>query len=437
MPTFSHYDFAKIQAIASGLPSSKNASELADLLCVDVSGLIKHIRSHLTLKETSACNKCGMKLRCELDKAACDDCHYKGKAGRKLCKTCARGCNQICGSFTRMPSCPKIRKFPYCCNGCKDMGSCHLSKLIYDPNDAWKAVSAKRSESRKGAHADDGEMARLSALLVPLIKGKKQSLGQVFLTHRAEIGRSYPTILSYIDKGLIPGLINLDMPKRCKYPKSYAKRSNEPTNAAFLSGRTYDDFIREISENPGREVVEMDTVVSGIDGKGAVLTLLFRKSNFMIAYLLPRKTSEEVSKIFEWLQKWLGDSLFSETFGLILTDNGSEFADPRSMEFSKATGAKLSSLFYCDPGKSGQKGKIEKNHVELRKVYPKSYDFSKTTQHKLNIALSNVNSEPRACLNGNSPSRIAEVFISKKVLELNEHQTIEPDMVFLSPKLVE
>ena len=156
----------------------------------------------------------------------------------------------------------------------------------------------------------------------------------------------------------------------------------------------------------------------------------------MMAFLLESKESAEVAKVFASLRGRLGKELFSKAFACILTDNGSEFCDPASIEFDPATGERLCHLFYCDPGKSGQKGKIEKNHVELRKVFPKGTVFDRFTQKQVDIALSHINSEPRAILNANCPGKIATVWLNEKVLALNEYESIEPDEVFLSPELL-
>lgn len=104
------------------------------------------------------------------------------------------------------------------------------------------------------------------------------------------------TILSFIDQGLIPGINNIDLTKRVKYPKKYKKKTNEPSNAAFVAHRTFDDFVVFITENPFLEVVEIDTLLSNRESGACLLTLLFIKSNFMLAFLLPRKTSEKVKK---------------------------------------------------------------------------------------------------------------------------------------------
>ena len=229
---------------------------------------------------------------------------------------------------------------------------------------------------------------------------------------------------------------NIDLTKRVTYPKEYKKENSEPTNAAFLSGRTYDDFISYISENPFVEVVEMDTVLSGNGDNTCLLTLLFRKSNFMLAFKLKRKTSEEVRKVFEMIKTELGIELYKKTFQCVLTDNGSEFADPKIIEFDFETGEKICNVFYCDPGKSGQKGKIEKNHVELRKVFPKGCSFSIYSQPDINLALSHINSEPRAILNRNCPGVVAKAFIDSKVISLNDYKYINPDDVKLHPDLL-
>ena len=50
-------------------------------------------------------------------------------------------------------------------------------------------------------------------------------------------------------------------------------------------------------------------------------------------------------------------------------------------------GYTATNVFYCDAMQSQQKGKIKKNHEELRKMFPKGLDFRKITQADLNYAL--------------------------------------------------
>lgn len=183
------------------------------------------------------------------------------------------------------------------------------------------------------------------------------------------------------------------------------------------------------------EVVEMDTVVSCKSGKKCILTLLFRKSNFMLGFLLEEKTSKCVDELFRKLQIILGKELYRRTFSCILTDRGTEFCNPLAIEFFYENGEKIANVFYCDPYTSSQKGKIEKNHVELRKVFPKPTNFDKFTQDDINLALHHINSEPRKCLNNNCPGVIARLFIDQKIMDLIDFRLISPNDVKLSPKL--
>lgn len=116
--------------------------------------------------------------------------------------------------------------------------------------------------------------------------------------------------------------------------------------------------------HPLASIVEMDTVIGTSGGKGGkcFLTLLFRNFNFMLIYLLPYRKVEYVTAAFEEFRAVLGEDEFSRLFEVILTDNGSEFSDPISIECSLKTGDRLSKVFYCDPNSSWQKGSIEKNH---------------------------------------------------------------------------
>ena len=50
-------------------------------------------------------------------------------------------------------------------------------------------------------------------------------------------------------------------------------------------GRTYDDFLNYISKNPEKEIVEMDTVEGLKSDHKCLLTLLWRKYNFMLIFL--------------------------------------------------------------------------------------------------------------------------------------------------------
>ena len=81
----------------------------------------------------------------------------------------------------------------------------------------------------------------------------------------------------------------------------------------------------------------------------------------MLMFLLEEQTQKEVTRIFDHLTELLGIELFQKLFEVILTDNGHEFQDRQSLEYSK-NGEVRTRIYYCDPNRSDQKGALEKNH---------------------------------------------------------------------------
>ena len=90
-------------------------------------------------------------------------------------------------------------------------------------------------------------------------------------------------------------------------------------------------------------------------------------------------------------------------FPVILTDNGGEFARVDDIEMDVRGESKL---FFCDPNRSDQKGRIEKNHTMIRDILPKGTSFDNLTQEDINLVCSHVNNVKRAALNGKSAYEI-------------------------------
>ena len=95
---------------------------------------------------------------------------------------------------------------------------------------------------------------------------------------------------------------------------------------------------------------------------------------------MQRCTEGAVKLVFEQLQKSLGGSEeFIQYFPYLLTDRGSEFGDPESLEFDRNGNARTK-IYYCDPMRSNQKAGIENVHTMLRMILPKGTVFTDLTQ---------------------------------------------------------
>ena len=204
------------------------------------------------------------------------------------------------------------------------------------------------------------------------------------------------------------------------------------TEYRYRQGRTYDDFKSFLEATPDIPVVEMDTV-KGRREKGKVfLTMIFRKSSFMLIFLMQDGTQESVLSVFDRLTKILGVELFRRLFPVILTDNGVEFKDPERLEFT-ANGCSRTKLFYCDPQASWQKPHVENNHRLIRRILPKGTSFKNLTISDVQLITRTINSVIRETLSDKTPFEIMQTEDEKKLLNLLDLQPIPPDEVLLRP----
>lgn len=331
--------------------------------------------------------------------------------------------------------CLKLTGAPYVCNGCEQKNKCRKIKYYYHAKFANDEYSEKLSSSRTGIDLSKEEAYELDKLITPLMKEKGQSIGHIYANHPDEINFSRATMYNYVDLGVF-SVRNIDLPRKVKYRK---RKENEKQRirreTAIRKERTYDDFKEYIGNNPECSIVEMDTV-EGKKGGKVFLTLLFRQSKFMLIYLMDSKTMESVEKEFNKIKERMGIENFKRVFEVILTDNGSEFFNPMSIEKDEKTDEIVSHVFYCDPGASWQKGAIEKNHEYIRYVLPKGSSFDNLTQDKVDKLMSNINSTSRDILNGSTPYNVALLILTEETIEQLGVIRIEADNVNLSPRLL-
>ena len=73
-----------------------------------------------------------------------------------------------------------------------------------------------------------------------------------------------------------------------RYKKRTSQQTKVKVNPAKKLGHQYQDFIKEMEENPVQQVVEMDTV-EGTKGGKVLQTFFWRKEKLMLAFLLEKK----------------------------------------------------------------------------------------------------------------------------------------------------
>lgn len=331
--------------------------------------------------------------------------------------------------------CEKLDKKPYVCNGCKSRCGCRKERYTYYARKANDAYHEIKAEARKGINLTPEEVFEINTTLTPLIK-KGQTINHLYINHPDILDFSKASFYNYVNCGIFD-FKPIDFPRIVKYKKRKSNNNRRTRKEReILINRKYVDFIEYTSKNPDLNIVEMDTVIGKIDEPDCFLTLLWRKSKSMLIFKLENQTTNEVTKVFKFIQESIEDEIYKKLFQVILTDNGHEFFDVDNIECIQETGEYVTHLFFCDPHMSCQKGMIEKNHEFIRYILPKGSSFKQLTQDDCNLIMNNINSLCRESLNNKTPYESMLFLCKKEILEKLNCYYIEPDNVILTKTLL-
>lgn len=365
----------------------------------DVSTISKEIKKHIKWVKPASVNYnrahiCVKHESYKLVNLGCNPCKHKDGYICSHCSDCELVCKEI------DTKCSKLKKPPYVCNGCEKAAKCNFERAFYRAKSAQDEYEKELRESRSVICLNKASTYALDSIVSPALK-KGQSIHHIVQANKDLISVCEKTIYNMAHQEVLS--VSLDeLPRTVNrhIPKEYSYKHPKPKNV--LEGRTYIDFLGyhpEISY----EVLQLDTVIGNPSGK-ALLTMEFIESKLLLAFLMNHKTMKDVSSVFYTIRKKLKNIGISqsELMPVILTDNGSEFTDPALIECD-SYGEVLSKVFFCNPNAPFQKGHLENNHTNLRRILPKGTSFDNLTQEQLNIALSHVNSIIRqSCMNKSS-----------------------------------
>ena len=292
--------------------------------------------------------------------------------------------------------CPLLDKAPFVCNGCpKRRQNCGYKKIFYLAKQAQKQYEQTLVEAREGTPLNSKTFWEMDKVISDGVK-KGQHIYHILKTHNLDVSSSI--VYRHIRKGYL-SIAPIDLARAVKFKeRRKSKLPSIPKEAK--KGRSYEDFLNYLALNQLDSWLEMDTVMGRMGGK-VLLTFNLSFCNFIFARLLDNKTALEVTKHLYDIKNTLhqADKDFFQLFPVILTDNGGEFARVDDIEMDVRGECKL---FFCDPNRSDQKGRIEKNHTLIRDILPKGTSFDNLTQEDINLVCSHVNSVKRAALNGKS-----------------------------------
>ena len=327
--------------------------------------------------------------------------------------------------------CPLLDKATFVCNGCpKRRQNCGYKKILYLAKQAQKQYEQTLVEAREGTPLNSKTFWDMNKVISDGVK-KGQHIYHILKTHNLDVSSS--TVYRHIRKGYL-SIAPIDLARAVKFKeRRKTKLPSIPKEAK--KGRSYEDFQNYLALHQLDSWLEMDTVMGRMGGK-VLLTFNLSFCNFIFARLLDNKTALEVTKHLYDIKNTLhqADKDFCQLFPVILTDNGGEFARVDDIEMDVRGESKL---FFCDPNRSDQKGRIEKNHTLIRDILPKGTYFDNLTQEDINLVCSHVNSVKRAALNGKSAYELFAFTYGEEIPKLLGISKIPAEDVCQSSKLLQ
>ena len=241
------------------------------------------------------------------------------------------------------------------------------------------------------------------------------------------------TLYTYMDAGLFTAR-NIDMPRKVRMKPRRKRPDTIRVDPKCREGRTLQDYEKYRKEHPDTPVAQLDSV-EGVKGGGVMLTVTFPLTGLQLAFRRNHNDAQSVIDIFNRFYSELGPDTFIALFPVLLADNGSEFSDPKSIEFD-SKGNRRSRMFYCNASAPYQKGSCEVHHEMIRRIIPKGVDITPYTQGQITLMMSHINSYRRASLANKSPYEMFAFMYGEEILKKLGLKLIPPDEINLSPELL-
>jgi IS30 family transposase len=177
--------------------------------------------------------------------------------------------------------------------------------------------------------------------------------------------------------------------KRHKRYGGYDRRGRLPNRVSIEKRPTIVEQRKRLGD------WEVDTLV----GKGhrqAIVTLVERKSRFVLLRKVDQRTADQVSNAMIDLLQPVSDHLHT-----ITADNGKEFA-----EHEKIARELKADFFFAHPYAAWERGSNENMNGLIRQYIPEKRNFASVEETEVELVMDRLNKRPRKCLDFVSPFEV-------------------------------
>jgi IS30 family transposase len=264
-------------------------------------------------------------------------------------------------------------------------------KKGYRPKQAHFMAFERRQKAKK--------YVRLTPEVIGLIErflyqdfSPEQVCGFLARTHNLRI--SHETIYKYVlaDKARGGSLYRHLRHAHKKHKKRYGSYDNR----GQIKGRVSIDERPAIVDTRKRiGDWEIDTII-GKRHKGALLTLVERKTKLTLIRKLPRKQAHLVAEAaIDLLDP------YEEKVLTITADNGQEFAHHEYIKEHLKT-----KVYFAHPYHAWERGLCENTNGLIRQYFPKTMSFETITEEHIQVAMNRLNNRPRKTLGYKTPNEV-------------------------------
>lgn len=199
------------------------------------------------------------------------------------------------------------------------------------------------------------------------------------------------TLYSYIEAGWIAGVTNESLWEKRKRRKKAHKRLHRRAKRVAATGRSITDRPPEVCTRKRFGHWEIDLIVSGKQtGKGALMTLVERKTRKLIVRKLRDGTQRSVAQALNGIERAMGQERFRRIFQSITADNGGEFLNYEAVERANRT-----RLYYAHAYAAWERGSNENINRMIRRFLPKGSALSRVNSSVVEQIEEWINHYPR------------------------------------------
>lgn len=215
-----------------------------------------------------------------------------------------------------------------------------------------------------------------------------------YLAKRYDIKISHETIYQYIMADKAKGG-NLYTHLRQGYKKRKKRYGSYNPRSQIKNRVSIDDRPAIVAARKRVGDWEIDTII-GKNSKGALLTLVERKSKFALIKKVQQKQADLVAEAAIDLL-----SPYKKNVLTITSDNGREFAQHEYIkERIKAD------IYFAHPHHSWERGLCENTNGLIRQYFPRGTDFQTIKEDHVRMATSRLNNRPRKTLGYKTPKEV-------------------------------